>query len=132
MIVIREVRDSDRGYVAATALHQMPRFVRHVERDEMALVLRGLLNASRIVVACSEADEDTLLGWAAAIGGVPWFVFVTRELRANGIGTKLRLEVMRGRNDQAGERGAHRQHDAGDVQARGVALGFFPVWRGDS
>ena len=95
MIVIREVRDTDRGYVAATALHQMPRFVRHVERDEMTLVLRGLLNASRIVVACSEADDDTLLGWAAAIGGVPWFVFVTRELRANGIGTKLRLEIGR-------------------------------------
>lgn len=98
----------------------------------MALVLRGLLNASRIVVACSGADEDTLLGWAAAIGGVPWFVFVTRELRANGIGTKLRLEVMRGRNDSAGERGAHRQHDAGDVSTLGLALGFRAVRIGDS
>ena len=84
MIRIREGRDSDAAYVAATALHQVHRFVRHVPKDEMQLVVRAMLNASRIVVACSEMDEDTLLGWCAAIGGAPWFVFVARELRGNG------------------------------------------------
>ena len=114
MIRIRPARESDAAYVAATALKQASRFVRQVDRDELALVVRAMLSSSRIVVACSEADEDTLLGWAAAIGGAPWFCFVAREARRNGIGARLRLEVVRGSDDPIGLRSARRCEDAGD------------------
>jgi GNAT superfamily N-acetyltransferase len=130
VIAVRPSRPSDQAYVAATALKQVGRFVRHRDREELALVVRAMLNASRIVVACSETDDDTLFGWTAAIGGVPWFVFVARDVRGHGIGARLRLEVTRGRDDQTGVGAAHRwDHDgdgapprfAGDVDAfRGV------------
>ena len=90
MIAIREARDTDAAYIAATALRQVPRFVRSVPRDDLALVVRSLLAHSRIVVACSESDDDAIVGWCAAIGGVPWFAFVPLDLRGNGIATRLR------------------------------------------
>jgi hypothetical protein len=127
MIATRAARPTDAAYIAATALHQVHRFVRHVTREELELVVRAMLNESAIVVACSETDDDTLFGWCAAVGGVPWFCFVARELRGNGIGARLRLEVTRGRGiDPASERPAHRQPDAGDDPLAAVAarLGF--------
>ena len=111
MIRIRPARETDAAYVAATALKQAGRFVRAVDREELALAVRAFLGASSIVVACSETDEDTLFGWAAAIGGAPWFVFVARDVRRNGIGAKLRLEVVRGSFDQVGFGGSHRRED---------------------
>ena len=127
MIATRAARPTDAAYIAATALHQVHRFVRHVTREELELVVRAMLNESAIVVACSETDDDTLFGWCAAVGGVPWFTFVARELRGHGIGARLRLEVTRGRGiDSAGERPAHRFEDAGDDSIVAVAarLGF--------
>jgi GNAT superfamily N-acetyltransferase len=127
MIATRAARPTDAAYIAATALHQVHRFVRHVTREELELVVRAMLNESAIVVACSETDDDTLFGWCAAVGGVPWFCFVARELRGHGIGARLRLEVTRGRGiDPASERPAHRQPDAGDDSLAAVAarLGF--------
>jgi len=141
MIATRAARPTDAAYIAATALHQVHRFVRHVTREELELVVRAMLNESAIVVACSETDDDTLaivvacsetdddtlFGWCAAVGGVPWFCFVARELRGHGIGARLRLEVTRGRGiDPASERPAHRQPDAGDDSLAVVAarLGF--------
>ncbi len=132
MIRIRPARESDAAYVAATALKQASRFVRNVDREELALTVRAMLNASHIVVACSETDEDTLLGWSAAIGGVSWFCFVSKDARRNGIGTRLRLEVIRGSIDSAREWGAHRRaHDGNDPRSRlaGDVLGF---WGADS
>lgn len=127
MIATRAARPTDAAYIAATALHQVHRFVRHVTREELELVVRAMLNESAIVVACSETDDDTLFGWCAAVGGVPWFTFVARELRGHGIGARLRLEVTRGRGiDPASERPSHRQPDAGDDSLAVVAarLGF--------
>ena len=127
MIATRAARPTDAAYIAATALHQVHRFVRHVTREELELVVRAMLNESAIVVACSETDDDTLFGWCAAVGGVPWFCFVARELRGNGIGARLRLEVTRGRSDdQARERPLHRSADAGDDSLAAIAarLGF--------
>ena len=132
MIRVRQARESDSAYVAATALKQAPRFVRGVDREELALTVRAMLNASFIVVACSEADEDTLLGWAAAIGGVSWFVFVSKDARRNGIGTRLRLEVIRGSIDPAREWGSHRRaHDGNDSRAR-LTGDVFPFRGADS
>lgn len=132
MIRVRQARESDSAYVAATALKQAPRFVRGVDREELALTVRAMLNASHIVVACSETDEDTLLGWSAAIGGVSWFVFVSKDARRNGIGTRLRLEVIRGSIDPAREWGAHRRaHDGNDPRAR-LAGDVFPFRGADS
>ena len=127
MIATRAARPTDAAYIAATALHQVHRFVRHVTREELELIVRAMLNESAIVVACSETDDDTLFGWCAAVGGVPWFCFVARELRGHGIGARLRLEVTRGRGiDPASERPSHRQPDAGDDSLAVVAarLGF--------
>ena len=127
MIATRAARPTDAAYIAATALHQVHRFVRHVTREELELVVRAMLNESAIVVACSETDDDTLFGWCAAVGGVPWFCFVARELRGHGIGARLRLEVTRGRGiDPASERPTHRLPDAGDDSLAAVAarLGF--------
>jgi hypothetical protein len=119
VITVRPSRPSDQAYVAATALKQVGRFVRHPDREELALVVRALLNASRIVVACSETDDDTLFGWAAAVGGVPWFCFVARDVRGHGVGARLRLEVTRGRDDQAGIGASHRwDHDGDGARAR--------------
>jgi GNAT superfamily N-acetyltransferase len=118
--------------VAATALKQASRFVRGVDREELALVVRAMLNSSHIVVACSEADEDTLLGWAAAIGGVSWFCFVSKDARRNGIGSRLRSEVVRGSIDPAREWGAHRRaHDGNDPRAR-LAGDVLSLWGADS
>ncbi len=128
MIRIRPARESDAAYVAATALKQAPRFVRNVDREELALTVRAMLNASHIVVACSEADEDTLLGWSAAIGGVSWFVFVSKDARRNGIGTRLRLEVIRGSLDSAREWSTHRRsHDGDDPRPRGAG-NVVAIW----
>ena len=132
MIRVRPARESDAAYVAATALKQAGRFVRNVDREELALTVRAMLNASHIVVACSETDEDTLLGWAAAIGGVSWFCFVSKDARRNGIGSRLRLEVIRGSIDSAREWGAHRRaHDGNDPRAR-LAGDVLRVWGADS
>jgi ribosomal protein S18 acetylase RimI-like enzyme len=128
VIRIRPARETDAAYVAATALKQAGRFVRAVDREELALVVRAMLSSSRIVVACSETDEDTLLGWAAAIGGAPWFRFVARDARGNGIGARLRLEVVRGSDDPIGVRSSRGCEDAGnDSGARGARepLGFW-------
>ena len=132
MIRVRPARETDAAYVAATALKQAPRFVRGVDREELALTVRAMLNASFIVVACSETDEDTLLGWAAAIGGVSWFVFVSKDARRNGIGTRLRLEVIRGSIDPAREWGSHRRaHDGNDPRPR-IAGDVLRLWGADS
>lgn len=132
MIRVRPARETDAAYVAATALKQASRFVRGVDREELALVVRAMLNSSHIVVACSEADEDTLLGWAAAIGGVSWFCFVSKDARRNGIGSRLRLEVVRGGIDSAREWGAHRRaHDGDDPRAR-LAGDVLSLWGSDS
>jgi GNAT superfamily N-acetyltransferase len=122
VITVRPARPSDYAYVAATALKQAPMFVRSFDRDELALAVRAFLGASRIVVACSETDEDTLVGWAAAIGGAPWFVFVARDARGHGIGARLRLEVTRGPDDQTSERAAHRRENDGNGARGGLAL----------
>jgi GNAT superfamily N-acetyltransferase len=129
MIRIRPARETDAAYVAATALHQVPRFVRAVEREELALCVRALLNASRIVVACAEDDPDTLVGWAASIAGVAWFVFVARDARRNGIGARLRLEVVRGDDyDPTRSGNTHRRSHDGDAdlsRGGGDALGLW-------
>ena len=132
MIRVRPARETDAAYVAATALKQAGRFVRGVDREELALTVRAMLNASFIVVACSEADEDTLLGWAAAIGGVSWFCFVSKDARRNGIGSRLRIEVVRGSIDPAREWGSHRRaHDGDDPRAR-LAGDVLSLWGADS
>lgn len=128
MIRIRQARPSDAAYVAATALKQVSRFVRNVDREELALTVRAMLNASRIMVACSEADEDTLLGWSAAVGGVSWFTFVSKDARRNGIGTRLRLEVIRGDLDQTGEWSAHRRAHVRDDQGGPGARDALVSW----
>lgn len=128
MIRIRQARPSDAAYVAATALKQAGRFVRHVDREELALTVRAMLNASHIVVACSETDEDTLLGWSAAIGGVSWFVFVSKDARRNGIGARLRLEVVRGSMDQASFGSAHRRPNGRDDQGASGARDAHAAW----
>ena len=51
MIRVRPARETDAAYVAATALKQVGRFVRGVDREELALTVRAMLNASHIVVA---------------------------------------------------------------------------------
>lgn len=128
MIAVRPARPSDAAYVAATALKQAPRFVRGVDREELALTVRAMLNASHIVVACSETDEDTLLGWSAAIGGVSWFVFVSKDARRNGIGARLRLEVARGSMDQAGLGSTHRRPNGRDDQSGSGARDLLAAW----
>ncbi len=128
MIRVRQARKSDAAYVAATALKQAPRFVRGVDREELALTVRAMLNASHIVVACSETDEDTLLGWSAAIGGVSWFVFVSKDARRNGIGARLRLEVTRGSMDQAGLGSTHRRPNGRDDQSGSGARDLLAAW----
>lgn len=132
MIRVRQARESDAAYVAATALKQAGRFVRNVDREELALTVRAMLNASHIVVACSETDEDTLLGWAAAIGGVSWFCFVSKDARRNGIGSRLRLEVIRGSIDSAREWGSHRRAHDGDHSRPRIAGDVLRVWGADS
>jgi len=132
MIRIRPARESDAAYVAATALKQAGRFVRNVDREELALTVRAMLNASHIVVACSETDEDTLLGWSAAIGGVSWFCFVSKDARRNGIGTRLRLEVIRGSIDPAREWGAHRRAHDGNDPRPSLAGDVLRIWGADS
>lgn len=116
-IAIRPAVAGDHAYIAATALHQVPRFVRHVQREDLVLVVRAALNASALVVACSAEDPDTLCGWCAAFGGAPWFTFVARELRGHGIGARLRLEVVNGTrlgtlHDPRDERDSYRRQDA--------------------
>lgn len=118
--------------MAATALKQAGRFVRNVDREELTLTVRALLNASHIVVACSETDEDTLLGWAAAIGGVSWFCFVSKDARRNGIGSRLRLEVIRGSIDPAREWGTHRRAHDGDHPRARLAGDVLGLWGADS
>lgn len=132
MIRVRQARESDAAYVAATALKQAPRFVRGVDREELALTVRALLNASHIVVACSETDEDTLLGWAAAIGGVSWFCFVSKDARRNGIGARLRLEVIRGSSDSFGVGSSHRRAHDGDHSRPRLAGDVLGLWGADS
>jgi len=132
VIRIRPARESDAAYVAATALKQAGRFVRNVDREELALTVRAMLNASHIVVACSETDEDTLLGWSAAIGGVSWFCFVSKDARRNGIGTRLRLEVIRGSSDPVGVGSTYRRaHDGNDPRSR-LAGDVLRIWGADS
>lgn len=114
MIAIREARDTDAAYIAATALRQVPRFVRSVARDDLALVVRSLLAASRIVVACSESDDDAIVGWCAAIGGVPWFAFVPLDLRGNGIATRLRRAANGDSTTSVGD--PPRRSDGGHVR----------------
>ena len=131
-IAIRQAVASDHAYIAATALHQVPRFVRHVAREDLVLAVRAALNASALVVACSAEDPDTLCGWCAAFGGAPWFTFVARELRGHGIGARLRLEVVNGRGNDDGapsQRRApgrqHADHDPATARAGGhPAMGF--------
>lgn len=130
MIRVRRAVDADAAYVAATAMHQVPRFVRHVPRPDLAMTVRALLNTSTIVVACSAEDEETLVGWSAAIGGVPWFTFVTRELRGLGIGAELRKEATQhgiresARGDAAtGERPTPQRPHGDDGAPRALAGG---------
>lgn len=119
MIAIRDFREIDAAYVAATAMRQVPRFVRSVPRDDLALVVRSLLAHSRIVVACSESDDDAIMGWCAAIGGVPWFTFVPAELRGNGIATRMRRAANG--NDQTGVGDFSRWENGGHVRDRAIS-----------
>jgi len=119
VIAIREARDTDAAYIAATALRQVPRFVRSVPRDDLALVVRSLLAHSRIVVACSESDDDAIVGWCAAIGGVPWFAFVPLDLRGNGIATRLRRAANG--NDTASFGDSPRRENGGHFRDCAIA-----------
>lgn len=120
MIAIREARETDAAYIAATALRQAPRFVRSVPRDDLALVVRSLLAASRIVVACSEADDDAIVGWCASIGRVPWFAFVPLDLRGNGIATRLRRACAHD-DDSIGLGDPPRRENGGHVRDLSIA-----------
>lgn len=120
MIAIREARETDAAYIAATALRQVPRFVRSVPRDDLALVVRSLLAASRIVIACSETDDDAIVGWCASIGRVPWFAFVPLDLRGNGIATRLRRECAHG-NDTASFGNPPRRENGGHLRDPAIA-----------
>ena len=116
-IEYREATPADHPYVAATARHQVARYVRIVPRVDLEFVTAALLGASRIVVACSPIEPAAVLGWCAAIGGVPWFVFVPRDLRHCGIGTRLRKEILRG-HTQASFGDPHRRSHDGPADAR--------------
>lgn len=116
-IEYREATPGDHPYVAATARHQVARFVRFVPRIDLEFVTAALLGASRIVVACSPAEPSAVLGWCAAIGGVPWFVFVPRDLRHCGIGTRLRKEAIHG-NTEVSFGNTHRRSHDGPAGAR--------------
>lgn len=136
-IAIRPAVAGDHAYIAATALHQVPRFVRHVQRDDLVLVVRAALNASALVVACSAEDPDTLCGWCAAFGGAPWFTFVARELRGHGIGARLRLEVINGTrlgtlHDPRDERHSRGRQDANHASLAQGPRGLHGAWVRDS
>jgi len=116
-IEYREATPADHPYVAATARHQVARYVRLVPRVDLEFVVAALLGASRIVVACSPIEPSAVLGWCAAIGGVPWFAFVPRDLRHCGIGTRLRKEIIHGHIANSLGNTHRRSHD-GPADAR--------------
>ena len=122
MIAIREARESDAGYVMATALRQVPRFVREVRRGVVEDAIRAVVYSARVVVACAEEDDDALCGWAAGLHSTPLFVFVPRELRGAGIGKRL-IEAIHA-DVQIEGRGFRTRTD--DVGVQGAARGDIP------
>ena len=101
MIAIREARETDAGYVMATALHQVPRLIRIARRGEVEDAIRALVYSARVVIACAEEDDDAICGWAAGLHRAPLFVFVPRDLRGIGLGKRL-IEAIRDHKIEGG------------------------------
>jgi ribosomal protein S18 acetylase RimI-like enzyme len=100
-VVVRPGKERDVAYVIATWSRSYPhkgdrrQLVPHIRRA----VLRCLFDQhSALAVACSSEDEDTLVGWALAEEGDLWWVYVAKDYRGMGLGSRLRDRVVQSKD----------------------------------
>jgi GNAT superfamily N-acetyltransferase len=97
MISLRAYRRLDEDFVYHSWLASLDRSIRGVN-DAVRPVVDESVKQGRIVIACSEEDEDHILGWLSwgELDGKPvlLYLFVKKSLRGNGIGTRMLREVF--------------------------------------
>jgi GNAT superfamily N-acetyltransferase len=97
VITIRYARPSDSDFVIDSFLQSYwnAAAVRGMTRDdyfsEMRPRLKKILAHSATVtkVACTEDDEDVLLGWSAHNGSNLLYVYVKKDMRGTGLAREL-------------------------------------------
>lgn len=95
MIVPREARPEDRGFIVSTWVRSFAEYAPWTSRArtlrEHWNVADRLLDAptSRVVVLCSVAIERTLHAWACADGTTLHYVYVPPELRGHGLARRV-------------------------------------------
>lgn len=97
-VALRPLAETDRAYVVSTWQHNYADAAgvvgaeREAWRVEVGRMLAALLaGGAACVVACDDADPDTIVGWAIASRATKTlhFVYVRAELRGTGIARQL-------------------------------------------
>lgn len=97
-VALRPFAETDRAYVVSTWQHNYADAAgvvgadREAWRAEVGRMLAALLAAgASCVVACDDADPDTIVGWTLATRATKTlhFAYVRAELRGTGVGRQL-------------------------------------------
>lgn len=92
---VRDVRPSDRGYIAArwgnAYRKRVPAIREDVYREENRKVIDACLDAGLTVVVCSPDKETALLGFACGEPGrkILHGVYLENDFRGHGLGRQL-------------------------------------------
>jgi GNAT superfamily N-acetyltransferase len=92
MIAIREYKSLDEDFIYHSWLASVDHSVPGVKKITRRIIDR-CVKSRTVLIACEEKDQDHILGWIAYGDDfnfpVLHYVFVKKNLRRNGVGTRL-------------------------------------------
>lgn len=90
-IIFRKGKSADFGFVLATWLRTFPKLG---ERACTLAHMRRAIGRGTLMVACSDQDLDTLVGWALAEKGDLTWIYLSNDFRKLKLGRTLRQLVI--------------------------------------
>jgi GNAT superfamily N-acetyltransferase len=93
-ISLRPSEPGDRGFILDSWIRSYrdspwARMMGHAYTDGHDALIKRILGRSAVLVACYDADPETILGWACTERDVVHYVYVKHKLRRRGIARML-------------------------------------------
>lgn len=89
-VVLRDGKESDWGFCLATWVRTFPQLG---DRTTRLNHMRRALSRGQLIVACSDEDPDTLIGWALAENGDLWWTYVSKDFRQSKLSRSLQQKA---------------------------------------